>query len=233
MASSPIHSLRPSVRRCASTVAVAAWATVSVTAPPAHAQSPALRERTVMTIAARARDVENHAWKTALSGVPVPGTPPAMHASPTPLRGPWSTSPHALRDSIVVSLARTAVGTPYVRGGASLQRGFDCSGLVRYILSALDVEIPRTARQQAVSGVAVERDTAELRPGDLLAFAVSTRRVSHVGVYIGDGRYVHASSVAGQVIESRLDRPRSPLVKDWRGARRVLGRSERSESAAG
>ena len=113
-----------------------------------------------------------------------------------------------------------------------MQRGFDCSGLVRYILSALDVEIPRTARQQAVSGVAVERDTAELRPGDLLAFAVSTRRVSHVGVYIGDGRYVHASSVAGQVIESRLDRPRSPLVKDWRGARRVLGRSEAAESAA-
>lgn len=185
-----------------------------------------------MTIGARDAGPENDGWRGALVGLALPGTPPAMHASPAPVHGSWSSSPHALRDSIVVSIARTAVGTRYVRGGASLQRGFDCSGLVRHILVGLDVEIPRTARQQALSGVAIERDTAALRPGDLLAFAVASRRVSHVGVYIGGGRYVHASSVAGQVIESRLDRPRSPLVKGWRGARRLLPRGEPSEIAA-
>ena len=230
MSSSLILPLRPFSRRCATAVTIAAWATLSVTA--AQAQSPALREHAGMTIATPGEDDDNRSWKTALGGLPVPGSPPAI-ASPASLRGRWSASPHSLRDSIVVSLARTAVGTRYLRGGQSRQRGFDCSGLVRYIMIALEVEIPRTSRQQSVSGVAVERDTAELRPGDLLAFAVATRHVSHVGVYIGDGRYVHASSVAGRVIESRIDRPGSPLVKSWRGARRLLPRGEPVENAAG
>lgn len=186
-----------------------------------------------MTIATVANGDTSHAWKTRLSGLPVTGSSLATNASLTTIRGPWSTSPHSLRDSIVVSIARSALGTPYVRGGQSLHRGFDCSGLVRYIMLALDVQIPRTSEQQASIGVAVERDTAELRPGDLLAFAGATRRVSHVGVYIGDGVFIHASSVAGRVMESRLDRRRSSLVKGWRAARRVLPRSEPSERVAG
>jgi len=60
-------------------------------------------------------------------------------------------------------------------------------------------------------------------PGDLLTFGKGKKgAVSHIGIYVGDGRYVHASSVAGKVIESPIDRPFSPLIKVWRGARRVL-----------
>lgn len=134
----------------------------------------------------------------------------------------WSVSAQAFRDSILVSLARTAVGTRYVRGGQSFARGFDCSGLVRYVMSALEVPVPRTAAQQATAGQALGRDAGRLHPGDLLTFGRRGRDVSHVGIYVGNGRYVHASSVAGRVIESDIDRPQSPLVKSWRGTRRVL-----------
>jgi cell wall-associated NlpC family hydrolase len=71
--------------------------------------------------------------------------------------------------------------------------------------------------------MAVSKDTSRLLPGDLLTYGKGKKGVvSHIGIYVGDGRYVHASSVAGKVIESPLDRPFSPLIKIWRGARRVL-----------
>ncbi len=129
----------------------------------------------------------------------------------------------SLRDSIVVSVVRGQIGTRYVLGGTSPRSGFDCSGLVKYVMAALHVALPRTAAQQAEVGLALGRDTTELRPGDLLTFS-RTRdgSVSHIGIYVGNGRYVHASSVAGQVIESALDRPASPLIKKWRGSRRVV-----------
>ena len=85
-------------------------------------------------------------------------------------------------------------------------------------------ELPRTAKQQALEGKAIGKDTTWLMPGDLLTFGKGQKGVvSHIGIYVGNGRYVHASSVAGKVIESAIDRPFSPLIKVWRGARRVLG----------
>jgi cell wall-associated NlpC family hydrolase len=150
-------------------------------------------------------------------------------AAPRPvvarLAGPFaslSLSATALRDSLLVSVARTAIGTRYVRGGESFEGGFDCSGLVRYVMAALHVSVPRTAAQQAATGLSLQRDTTRLRPGDLLTFGHSPRSVTHIGIYLGNGRFVHASSVAGQVIESPIDRPHSPLIKPWRGTRRVL-----------
>jgi cell wall-associated NlpC family hydrolase len=57
----------------------------------------------------------------------------------------------------------------------------------------------------------------------LLTFGKTKKSpISHIGIYVGDGRYVHASSVAGKVIESAIDRPYSPLIKGWRGARRIV-----------
>lgn len=145
----------------------------------------------------------------------------------------WSLSAQAFRDSILVSVARTAVGTRYVRGGQSFDGGFDCSGLVRYIMTALDVAVPRTAAEQATTGLALGRDTTRLRPGDLLTFGKGPRDVSHVGIYVGHGRFVHASSIAGQVIESDIDRAPSPLIKVWRGARRLLSDAEADSSGTG
>jgi cell wall-associated NlpC family hydrolase len=134
----------------------------------------------------------------------------------------FSSSAQALRDSIV-QVARAQLGTKYRHGGTSPTKGFDCSGLIKYIMSALNLDVPRTAKQQAGSGLAVSKDTSHLLPGDVLTFAKGKKgTVSHVGIYIGDGKYIHASSVAGKVIESKIDRPFSPLIKMWRGARRFL-----------
>ena len=145
----------------------------------------------------------------------------AQTPSPKPFET-LSNSAIAMRDS-VVQMARAQIGTRYRTGGVSPDKGFDCSGLVQYVLAALNLKVPRTAKQQAKQGLAITRDTSRLLPGDLLTFGKGKKgTVSHVGIYVGDGRYVHASSVAGKVIESAIDRPFSPLIKVWRGARRVL-----------
>ena len=133
----------------------------------------------------------------------------------------WSESVHSFRDSLV-TVARAQVGTRYVLGGTT-PSGFDCSGLVRYVMAALKVELPRTAAQQAQTGLEIDRDKSNLRPGDLLTFGKKGKSgVSHIGIYIGNGRYIHASSVAGRVIESDLSRSGSPLIKAWRGVRRMV-----------
>jgi cell wall-associated NlpC family hydrolase len=138
--------------------------------------------------------------------------------SPKPFEA-FSNSAESLRDSIV-ALAKAQIGTRYKRGGTS-PKGFDCSGLIKYIMAALNLDVPRTARQQATVGLAIEKDTSRLLPGDVLTFG-KKKGVSHVGIYIGDGKYVHASSKAGKVIESNIDRPASPLIRMWKGARRML-----------
>jgi hypothetical protein len=123
----------------------------------------------------------------------------------------------ALRDSMV-SIALSQLGTPYVFGGATPKTGFDCSGLVRYAMSQVHMSIPRTAAQQSRAGTPVERD--RLERGDLLAFGTDSG-VTHIGIYVGAGRFVHASSVAGKVIVSPVDRVPSPLIRPMKSARRV------------
>lgn len=141
----------------------------------------------------------------------------------------WSDALHSVRDSLV-AMARAQIGTRYVHGGEVPDRGFDCSGLVQYVMATLRVELPRTAAQQARVGLAMGRDTSRLRPGDLLTFGKTKRGASHVGIYVGNGRYVHASSVAGRVIESDIDRPYSPLIKRWSDSRRVIAETPADSS---
>lgn len=134
----------------------------------------------------------------------------------------FSRSAMSLRDSLV-ALARAQVGTKYVHGGETPARGFDCSGLVRYIVAALHIVVPRTAARQAFAGVEVPKDTALMLPGDLVTFGRGSKgAVSHIGIYVGNGRIVHASTKAGEVIETDLLKPKVAGVKRWRGARRVL-----------
>jgi cell wall-associated NlpC family hydrolase len=162
-----------------------------------------------------------------------PPTPPlepvALSASEKPLSA-FSISALSLRDSIV-ALVRAQVGRKYKHGGESPRYGFDCSGLVRYVMSALKIDLPRTAKDQARFGLGVPKDTTELKPGDLLTFGYDKKGVSHIGIYVGDGRFVHASSAAGRVIESPLDRPIVRRVKPWRGVRRVLSDADSAASS--
>jgi cell wall-associated NlpC family hydrolase len=157
-------------------------------------------------------------------GAPAIARAQAVDSAPKPFEA-FSNSAHSLRDS-VVAMAKAQVGTRYKHGGTT-PKGFDCSGLIQYIMTALKVDVPRTANQQASVGLAVNRDTSRLLPGDLLTFSKGKKGVvSHIGIYVGNGRFIHASSVAGRVIESPLDRPSSPLIKIWRGARRMLSLDE-------
>ena len=158
---------------------------------------------------------------------------PAAAQAPISILAGMSASASSLRDSIV-ALARAQIGTRYRHGGASPQRGFDCSGLVQYVMARFQMILPRTAKQQAALGVVVDRDTSLLRPGDLLTFATSERAsVSHIGIYIGGGRFIHASSVAGRVIESPLNRPPAPKIKMWRGVARYPLMADAAPTTAG
>jgi len=146
---------------------------------------------------------------------------PAAAQAPIPLLAGMSASASSLRDSIV-ALTRAQIGTRYRHGGASPKRGFDCSGLIQYVMARFSMALPRTAKAQATAGLPVERDTSLLRPGDLLTFAsTDNASISHIGIYVGDGRFVHASSVAGRVIESPLNRAPAPRIKIWRGVARI------------
>lgn len=111
------------------------------------------------------------------------------------------------------------VGTPYRYGGNTPESGFDCSGLVNYVFrDMLDLSLPRTSRELAkLQGpkIAPER----LAAGDLVFFG-SGGEVSHVGIYVGEGRFVHAPSTGGTV---RLDHLDGAYWRDhYSGAKRVL-----------
>jgi len=131
----------------------------------------------------------------------------------------FSASAQSLRDSLV-SKARGQIGTRYVLGGNAPNRGLDCSGLVKYVMGALDLIMPRTAVQQATIGQEVPRDLASLKPGDLLTFGRG-KTVSHVGIYVGNGRMIHASTSRRQVIETPIT-TRNPLIRQWVGVRRMI-----------
>jgi cell wall-associated NlpC family hydrolase len=98
--------------------------------------------------------------------------------------------------SQIATLAVSLIGTPYHFGGADAA-GFDCSGLARYVHERLGLTIPRTAREQERAARPVP--LAELAPGDLVFFHIHSRRVDHVGVYAGGGRFVHAPRAGGAV----------------------------------
>jgi cell wall-associated NlpC family hydrolase len=131
-----------------------------------------------------------------------------------------SASALELRDSLVAH-ARAQLGKRYRRGGETPKRGFDCSGLVAYVLMGLNLSVPRTAAEQAKVGSEIVKDTAQLLPGDLLTFGKG-KKVTHIGIYIGNGRFIQASSRAGRVIETNLLRAPAPGIRPWQGVRRLV-----------
>ena len=124
------------------------------------------------------------------------------------------------RDSVAL-VSRAQLGARYRLGAHEPGRRFDCSGLVQYVMSVFNLTLPRTAAEQARLGVAVPRDTARLLPGDLLTFGYG-KRVTHVGIYVGDGMYVHASSRKHIVVEVPLPVPGTRQARSWTGVRRLF-----------
>ena len=111
------------------------------------------------------------------------------------------------------------MGIKYRMGGTSPDSGFDCSGLVQRVFGdALGLNLPRTAAEMAKLGNKVGKE--ELKPGDLVFFKTMRRTFSHVGIYVGDNRFMHAPSKGGVVRVEAIDT--SYWNKRFNGARRLL-----------
>jgi hypothetical protein len=118
----------------------------------------------------------------------------------------------------MLDTALSYLGVPYRFGGASPRTGFDCSGLVNHVFrQAFGLSLPRTAREIARNGAAVAR--GELLPGDLVFFNTRGFLNSHVGIYLGDSKFVHAPNARGRV---RIDDMDNTYYRTrFNGARRI------------
>ena len=119
------------------------------------------------------------------------------------LQDAQATPSTSARIRTVLQRAFTLLGTPYRWGGTSPEGGFDCSGLVGYVFRTIGIDLPRVSRSMANEGTAVADRTA-LTEGDLVFFG-KRGRVDHVGIYIGQGKFVHAPRTGRDVTVSSLD----------------------------
>ena len=132
------------------------------------------------------------------------------------------------RASELVVNAMGLLGVPYKRGGSSTETGFDCSGFVRSIYEqTAGLLLPRSAAQQAAATQKIDR--ADLQPGDLVFFNTMRRAFSHVGIYLGDGKFIHAPKPGAEVRVE--DMGVSYWARRFDGARRVAMGAEPAEKA--
>jgi cell wall-associated NlpC family hydrolase len=142
--------------------------------------------------------------------------PPVVTAAPEPAPAP-PPPPPSIGDRIV-GIAFGAVGSPYLFGGSSPVTGFDCSGLVHWVLEQLGVDIARSAAAQYGYGEPVA--PPDMRPGDLVFFANTYMPgLSHVGIYVGDGQFVDAGTERTGVRRASLGDPY--WAARFVGARRI------------
>jgi cell wall-associated NlpC family hydrolase len=136
-------------------------------------------------------------------------------------------SRYAANAEELVLRALSLVGVTYRRGGESPDTGFDCSGLVRHVFrESLGLSLPRTSRDISRIGETVRRD--ELQPGDLVFFNTLRRGFSHVGIYLGEHRFVHAPASGGEV---RVEDMRQGYwTKRFNGARRIASAEASSQA---
>jgi cell wall-associated NlpC family hydrolase len=146
----------------------------------------------------------------ALTALPLHAAPDAAAAAPDPLlqllrdKGlmPSAAQLQQVRDgaSELVLSAMNFLGVSYKRGGNSAEQGFDCSGFTRFVFeNSLGLVLPRRAEQQAQSSALQTVKAEELKPGDLVFFNTMKRAFSHVGIYIGEGKFIHAPRAGGEV----------------------------------
>lgn len=139
-----------------------------------------------------------------------------------PAEPPAANAPPANKASELVVAAMGALGVPYRRGGNTFESGFDCSGFVRAMYQqTAGLLLPRRAAQQAAATQQIDR--TELQPGDLVFFNTLRRAFSHVGIYVGDHKFIHSPKPGAEV------RVEDMRVNYWSrrfdGARRVLAQS--------
>jgi cell wall-associated NlpC family hydrolase len=148
--------------------------------------------------------------------------PPDFPASPFPFLMSGGLA-DAAQDNAIVSIAAQYLGVPYQWGGASPTKGFDCSGLVKYVFAQLGVSLPHYAAAQWDSPEAVSVPAHRLQPGDLVFFTGSdgTRKAPvHVGIYAGDGYLIDAPHTGSFVRIDSLSEPR--LADEYVGARQIV-----------
>jgi len=122
------------------------------------------------------------------------------------------------RASDLVLQAMSMIGIRYKYGGNAPDSGLDCSGLVRYVFKQVwGSDLPRTSQEISQLGQKVE--TNELQPGDLVFYNTLRRSFSHVGIYLGDNKFIHAPSAGGEVRVESMDL--SYWKKRFNGARRL------------
>ena len=122
------------------------------------------------------------------------------------------------RASELVLQAMSMIGIRYKYGGTMPESGLDCSGLVRYVYKQVwGKDLPRTSEE--ISQVGQKIDTQDLRPGDLVFYNTLRRGFSHVGIYLGDNKFIHAPSAGGQVRIESMEV--SYWKKRFNGARRI------------
>jgi len=152
-------------------------------------------------------------WAQAVNPLPHPrvqhAKAPSLDDKPSVVAASVSGAPDSLTET-----AAALIGKRYVAGGDSPRQGFDCSGLTSYVYSKNGLELPRNSREQFQQGTPVARQ--DLRKGDLVFFG--KKGVHHVGIYAGDGNFIHAAS--GKVHVSSLDGP--VWGKLYAGARRMM-----------
>lgn len=113
---------------------------------------------------------------------------------------------YSAHKSEVVASAHLLLGSPYRFGGNRPSTGFDCSGFVQYAHARVGIDLPRTSRRQYRMGKQIKK--RNLRAGDLVFFRIDTKKtISHVGIYIGNNKFIHAPSSGKRVSIARLDNP--------------------------
>jgi cell wall-associated NlpC family hydrolase len=159
-----------------------------------------------------------------------PSTPPPATEGLPPAAEPYDAaraagaSEEAARlTASVVETALAVMGAPYDWGGTD-QNGFDCSGLIQYAYGQHGVVLPRISRDQMRMGTAVDRQAEALRPGDVLGFSADgSSRITHVGLHVGDGRFIHSSSTGVKLSSLSAEDPDSRWWRDrWVGVRRIV-----------
>jgi cell wall-associated NlpC family hydrolase len=160
------------------------------------------------------------AQETASNTAPRKGAVEAVTERQANPAGPFAILTSIQRDSIIEH-TRSLLGVKYKWAGLNPAKGLDCSGIVKYVFAKLGIELPHRAAELAKMGDPIVKDTAAMQPGDLLVFGKG-KRISHVGIYVGDGMMIHASSSSHHVVETAVVKYRPAGGLQWKGVRRIV-----------